>query len=172
MCGEPHVIDIGSRFAVFRHGNRAVPEAEIVHSVRALSHCKEGFAVCSLHTYDENVFSIPFDGTAVHCRVYAETLHQIRIGFRIEVITPEKRGVFSCDYRVFVTFVNSIAFYWLILSCYEGLVLCLEPLQTFCEVHNLVYINYLFYYYSIIPTPGKAAKAAKSAAEACPWNGA
>ena len=172
MCGEPHVIDIGSRFAVFRHGNRAVPEAEIVDSVRTLSHGKERFAIGSLHADNEYVFPVPFDCSAVQCGMDSETLHQIWIGLGVEVITPEKRGVFSCDYRVFVTFVNSIAFYRLILSCYEGLVLCLEPLQTFCEVHNLVYINYLFCYYSIIPTPGKAAKAAKSAAEACPWNGA
>ena len=139
MCCETHVIDVSGRLAVLRHSDRTVPEAEIVHSVRALRNCEEGFAVGGLHTYHEDVLSVPLDGTAVHCGVNAETLHKVWVGFRVEVVTPEKRSVLSCQYRVSVTFVNSVAFNRLVLSCNEGFVLSLQPLQTFFEVHFSIF---------------------------------
>ena len=121
--GETHIVNVGRRLTVLRHSDRTVPETEIVHSVRALCHREERFAVSGLDTYNKDVFSVPFDSAAIHRSVDAEAFHQIWIGHRIEVITPEKRGVFAGDYRVFVTLENSIAFNRLIFSCNEGFVL-------------------------------------------------
>ena len=41
MGGKTHVIDIGCRLAILRHGDRAVPETEVIDSIRALCDRKE-----------------------------------------------------------------------------------------------------------------------------------
>ena len=140
MSCQTHIIDICRRLAILRQSDRTIPETEVVHSVRALGHCKEGLAVSSLDAYYKNIFSVPLDGSGVECSVHAETLHQIRICLLIEVVAPEKRSVVTCKDRIRITLVNSVTFDRLILLCDEGFVLCLQPLQSFVEFHIVMYL--------------------------------
>ena len=137
MCGQTHVIYVGCRLAIFRHGDRTVPETEVVHSVRALGHSEEGFAVRTLDTHDEDIFSVPLYSSRIECGVHFETLHQIWVGLLVKVITPEKRGVCTGQNRIDVAFIDTVSFYGLVLSCDEGFVLGLQPLQSLFKIHDL-----------------------------------
>ena len=135
MCRKSHVIDIGSRFAIIRHGHGTVPEAEMIHTVRTFSHCEEGFPVCTLHPDDQNISAVPFDGSGIECSMDAETFHQIRICLHVQVIPPRKRRMVSCQNGVFVPFINTIAFHRLVFPVYEGFMLSFQPLESFFKIH-------------------------------------
>ena len=75
MSREAHVVYIRCRNHVFGHGDRIIPETEIINAVGALGYGKERFAVSALHTHHQQVLAVPFDGTRVHGRIHTDTFH-------------------------------------------------------------------------------------------------
>ena len=91
MSGEPEIIYIGVGLTGLGHGDRALPESEIIDPVGALGDGKEGFAVVSLSPYCEQVFILPFDGPAVECCIESNPLHEEEDwswGVEIDSATP------------------------------------------------------------------------------------
>ena len=62
MLCDTHVIDIRGGNHIVGHRDRLFPEAEVVDAIRTLCHGKETLSVGSLHTDDEQILAIPFDG--------------------------------------------------------------------------------------------------------------
>ena len=88
MSCESHIIDVGSRNNILRHGNRLIPETEVVNTIRTLCYGKEALAVSTLYTNNEEILTIPLDGTRIEGSIHHDALHEIRITLLIEVVTP------------------------------------------------------------------------------------
>lgn len=69
------------------------------------------FPVCTFHTDNQYVFTIPFYGSAIHGCVKTDTLHTIWIGSRIKIIAPLQRYMFPRNYRIRITTNNTIRFF-------------------------------------------------------------
>ena len=137
MGGQSHVIDICRRLSVLRHGDRTVPEPEIVHTVRTLGHSEERLAVSTLNAHDKHIFSVPLDCTGIERRMDSEAFHQVWIGLLVQIVAPEKRGMVCCDDRIHVAFIDAVSFYRFVFLCDEGLMAGLQPLQSFIECHDI-----------------------------------
>ena len=72
---KAHIVNISCRDNVFGHRYRVIPKTEIVNAVRAFGYGKERFTVGALHTDYQQVFTVPFDGTGIHCGINANTFH-------------------------------------------------------------------------------------------------
>ena len=136
MGGKAHVIHVGGGFSPFRHGDGTRPEPEVVHSVGAFSNSKEGLAVCSLNTGDNNIFSLPLDSAGVKHGVHAYAFHQERIGFTVKVITPFQRGVRGRQDGVLIAFKYAISLHGDILLFKQLLLILSQPLQPLVKVHS------------------------------------
>ena len=124
MLCQSHIIYIGSRHHVIRHGDRLLPEAEVVDAIRTLCHRKVTLAVSTLNTHHQTVFSLPFNGTCVQRCITHNTLHQVRVVLLVEVVFPLQGHVFSCYHRVLVLLVNTIPpFHGFILLCQQLLMM-------------------------------------------------
>ena len=88
MSCESHIIDVGSRNNILRHGDRLIPETEVVNTIRTLCYGKEALAVSTLYTNNEEILTIPLDGTRIERSIHHDALHEIRITLLIEVVTP------------------------------------------------------------------------------------
>ena len=85
---ESHIIDVGSRNNILRHGDRLIPETEVVNTIRTLCYGKETLAVSTLNTNNEEILTIPLDGTRIERSIHHDALHEIRITLLVEVVTP------------------------------------------------------------------------------------
>ena len=88
MSCESHIIDVGSRNNILRHGDRLIPETEVVNTIRTFCYGKETLAVGTLHTYNEEILAVPLDGTRIERSIHHDALHEMRITLLIEVVTP------------------------------------------------------------------------------------
>ena len=138
VCSQAHVVDVGGRLAVFRHGDRPWPEAEIVHSVGAFRYGEEGLAVICLHPGYKQVFAVPFDCTAVEDSVYAYPLHQERVVLFVKFVPPLNRSMCSREYRVFVTLVHAIDINGFVLEGQEIFMFRPQIVELFFPVHILI----------------------------------
>ena len=106
--GEAHIVDVGSRNHILRHGNRVVPETEVVDAIGTLGHSKERFAVGSFYTDHQQVFSVPFDGSGIEGSIHADSFHEEWIGVFIQIVAPKYRSMGSGQDGVFVTGKDTI----------------------------------------------------------------
>ena len=136
--GQAHVIDIRRRLPIVRKGHRTVPEAEVVDAVRALGHGEEGLAVGRLHPHAQQVFVPPLDGAGVERGMDAEPLQQERIRLFVQVISPEKRGMFRRQDGVAIPLINTIHIDRLILFCQKGRMGLFQAGQSFFKRHMSV----------------------------------
>ncbi len=122
MGGESHVVDVGAGNLILRHCDGVVAEHEIVDTVRTLRNCEEGFTVVPFHTHHKYIFILPFDCTGVEGGVYADTLHEIGVGLRIEVIFPEWGYHLGSHHGMCIACVDSVAVNGYVVACDECLV--------------------------------------------------
>ncbi len=108
MLCDAHIINIGSRDDVVRHGDRLLPEAEVIHAVRRLGHGKERLAVSTLDTNYQTILALPFDGSRIQRGIHHDTLHQVRVVLFAEIIAPFQRRMFSSKYRILPLVINTI----------------------------------------------------------------
>ena len=109
MLRDAHVVDIGGRDDVVGHGDRLVPEAEVVDAVGTLRHGEERLSVGAFHAHDDDVLVVPLDGATVERRVHHDALHQKGIVFLVEVIAPGERRVFRRHDGVLILGVDAVA---------------------------------------------------------------
>src|SRR5690554_6507579 len=109
MSSQTHVVDIGVRTVSFRQGDRVIPKAEVIDAVGAFGNSKKGFAVNTFNAHGKNVPAVPVKRSGIKGCMDALTLHQERIGFFVEVITPEDRCMGSRQDRIFITGINAVA---------------------------------------------------------------
>ena len=134
--GQAHVVHIGGGFSVLGHGDRMRPELEMVHAVGAFRHGEEGFAVRPFYPGHHHILAVPFDGAGIEYGMNADPFHQIRIGFRIQVVAPGERGMLGREDGMLVALVNTITFDGRIGALQKPLVVGPQPGQSFFEVHH------------------------------------
>ena len=118
MFGQTHVIYICFFRAGIRKLYRIIPEMESIDSCIALCYCKERFTVISLYADNQIIFSVQLNSTGVHYCIDSETFLEIGVCLRVQVISPFNRCKLSCQYRIFITVINSIIkICFLIFSC-------------------------------------------------------
>ena len=124
MSGESHIIDIGSRNHILWHGDRLIPETEVIYTVRTLSYSEEALAVGTLHTYNEEILAVPLDGTRVQRSIHHNALHQIWVALLIEVVTPLQWSMFCSEDRILILLVDTVTpLYRFILAAQQFLVM-------------------------------------------------
>ena len=110
MLCQSHIIDV--RF--FRTGilelNRVVAETEAVDTVVRLGDTEKRFPVVALDPGCEAVFPAEFNGARIEDRVDAQSLLEVRIRLRIQIISPCERNMFPCQNRVPVAAENAVVF--------------------------------------------------------------
>ena len=74
--------------------------------------------------------------------MYLETLHKIWVGILIQIVSPEKRSMSTCKYRIGIALIDTITFNRFILLGNEGFVLGLQPLQSFFKCHMLIILDF------------------------------
>ena len=124
MLGQPHIIDVGFIRVAVRQLYRLFPKDKLVYTRCALCNGKETLPVAALHTGNQTNLSIQFNCSSVEHRIDAQPFHEIRVGFRIQVIPPVQRHVFSGQYRILPAVIDSIIEIGLfILSVQQSLLL-------------------------------------------------
>ena len=108
MLRDAHVIDIGGWHHILRHGDRFLPEAEVIDTVGRLCHGEERLTVGSLHAHHQQILVVPLDGPAVQGGVHHDALHQIRVVVLVEIVAPLQGSVLSREDRVFVFLVDTV----------------------------------------------------------------
>ena len=103
MTGEPHVIDIYFLRIQILQLNRIFRESETVCTIPAFGNGKKGFPVAPFDPGDQTVFVVMIDGTRVEDRVDAQPLLKIRIGLRVQIISPGERNMITCQDRIFIS---------------------------------------------------------------------
>ena len=136
MGGEAHVVHVGGGFSPLRHGDGTGPEAEVVHTVRAFGHGKEGLAVVSFHTHHQHVFVTPLDGAGIEGGMDADPFHQIRISLLVQVIAPLQRSMLGREDGILVALVNAVSLNGGISSFNQLLMTHPQPGQTFFVSHD------------------------------------
>ena len=151
MSGESHIIDIGSRNYILWHGDRLIPETEVIYTVRTLSYSEEALAVGTLHTYNEEILAVPLDGTRIESSIHHDTLHQIWVTLLIEVVSPLQWSMFCGEDWVLIFLVDTVApLYRFILAAQQFLVMSTESLHFFLKCsHNISIL--LFYLFTFLP---------------------
>ena len=134
--GKAHIIHIGSGLSPLGHRDGTRPEGEIVHAVGTFGHGKERLAVGSFYTHHQHILVFPLDGAGIKGGVNAETLHQVRVAVRIEVVAPLQRSMVGRQDGILVTLVHTVPLHGEVLSFNQLLVAHLEPLQTLFVSHN------------------------------------
>ena len=138
MRRKAHIINIGSRNHIFGHRNRIIPKTEIVNAIRTLGHRKKRFTVGTFHTYYQQVLAVPFNCSGIQCSVHTDTLHQIRVGFRIQIITPENRSMGSRQYRILITGENTVTvFQRHILAGNQFIVIIKQSIQLLFKCNHI-----------------------------------
>src|SRR3712207_1249150 len=79
MSRQSHVVHVGSRNHVLGHGDWLIPKLEIINAVRTFRHGEEALTIGSFHSYDQQILTIPLDGSTVERGIHHNALHQIRI---------------------------------------------------------------------------------------------
>ena len=108
MTGEPHVVNIYFLRIQILQLNRIFREPEAVCTISAFGYGKEGFPVAPFDPGDQTVFVVMIDGARVEDRVDAQPLLKIRIGLRVQIISPGERNMISCQDRIFISVKNSV----------------------------------------------------------------
>ena len=139
--GQAHVIHVGRGLPPLRHRDGTVPEAEVVHPVRALRHGEVALPVGAFHAAHQDILPVPLDGAAVEHRMDAEAFHQVRICLLIQVIPPEQRGVLRRQNGILISFVNPVSEDGLILPGKKGGVAFLEPRQPLLEICHRITVS-------------------------------
>ena len=140
MGGESHIIDIGSWNHILRHGDRFIPETEVIDTVRTLSYSKEALAVGTLHTYNEEILTVPLDGTRVQRSIHHDALHQIWVALLIEVVAPLQWSMFCGEDRILILLIDTIApLYWFILAAQQFLVMSTESLHFVLKCSHILF---------------------------------
>ena len=104
-----------------------------VDSVVALRNRKERFPVISLHPDHHYIFSVQINGSRIHHRVNAETLHEIGIPLRIKVIPPVNRRKFPGQHRINVSVIDAVIVITLLI--FSG-----NKLIHFCLFHIILFM--------------------------------
>ena len=145
MLCQSHIINVGSRHHIIRHGDRLIPETEVVDTIRTLGHSKVTLAVSPLNTHHQTVFPLPFNGTCVQRGITHNTLHQVRVVVLIKVVLPLQGHMFSRHHRVLVLLVNTI-------SPLQGFVLSRKQLlMMFSQSRYLLFkLAHILFFYSFI----------------------
>ena len=136
MRGQPHVVNVGSRLAVFGHRHGTRPEPEIVDAVRAFRHGEEGFAVRAFDAGYQHIFPIPLDGAGVEHGVDAEALHQERIRILVQVVAPLQGSVLCRQHRVLISFIDAVPFDGNVLPFNQLLVRLPQPGKSLVVGHS------------------------------------
>ena len=136
MRSQPHVVDIGGRFAILRHRHGTGPETEIVDTAGTLRHSEEGFAVRPFNPCDQDIFSIPLDGAGIEHGMDAEALQQVGIRIRMQVVAPLQRGMLRRQHRIRISFINTVPFDGNILPFNQLLVRLPQPGKSLFVGHS------------------------------------
>ena len=145
MSCESHIIDVGSRNNILRHGDRLIPETEVVNTIRTLCHGKETLAVSTLYTNNEEILTIPLDGTRIERSIHHDALHEIRIALLIEVVTPLQWCMFCGEDWVLILFVDTISpLYGFILTAQQFLIMSAKCFHFVLKCsHNISFFTFL-----------------------------
>ena len=150
MLRDAHIIDVRGGNHVVGHGDRLLPETEIVDTVGRLGHSKEGLAVGTLDTNHKAVFALPLDGTAVQRGIHHDTLHEIGIVLLTEIVLPLQRGVLGSENRIFPFVVDTIApLQGFVLARQQLLVVSTQRLYSFFKIAHIILFFSLFRYFVI-----------------------
>ena len=130
MLCQTHIINIRLLWAGIRKPHRIIPETEAIDTAFTLCYCKKGLAVISFYSRHQIVFPIQVNGSGVHHRIHPKTLHEIRVGIRIQIISPVNRRMFPCQNRIDIPVKDSIVkitflillFNQLILFCFFSII--------------------------------------------------
>ena len=136
MFGQTHVIYVCFLRAGIRKLYRIIPEMKSIDSCIALCYCKEGFTVISLYADNQIIFSVQLNSTGIHHCINSKAFLKIRVCLRVQVISPFNRCKLSCQYRIFITVINSIVkVCFLIFSC--------DQFFYFCFFNVILFIQHL-----------------------------
>ena len=108
---KTHIIYVCFCRINIRQCDRTLPEAKIINAIRTLCYSKKRFPVCTFHTDNQHIFTIPFNGPTIHGCVKTDTLHTVWISIRIKIIAPLQRYMFPRNYRICITTDNAIRFF-------------------------------------------------------------
>lgn len=108
MLGQAHIVDVGFLRAGIGQHHGIIPEVEAVDACIGLRNGEEGLAVVALDADNEVELAVQVDRAAVECGVDAQALHEIGIGFGIEVISPVHRRKFAGEHGIFVALVDAV----------------------------------------------------------------
>ncbi len=110
-----------------------IPESEIVDTVGAFSNRKKRFTVGTFDSYHKQILAVELDCAGVENGVASDTLHEERIGSRVEIVLPERRNHGCGKHRVLITVVDTIAFYGSIFASNQFFVLIEDERFTIIE---------------------------------------
>ena len=85
---KTHIVDVGIGFIGLRQGYWAIPETEIIDTIRTFGNGKERFTIGSLNPHNQQVFAVPLNSSRVECGVNTNAFHKKRVRFGIQVETP------------------------------------------------------------------------------------
>ncbi len=119
MSRQAHVVDIGGRHDIIGKGHGAIPETEIVYSIRTLGNGEKRLAVVALHTDYKKIFPVPFHCAGIERCVHSYTLHEIGISGGIEIVTPHRGNHLGRDDRIFISLINSVALQGSVRTCHK-----------------------------------------------------
>ncbi|MNV69107.1 hypothetical protein D3C71_1619980 [compost metagenome] len=66
-----------------------IPEAEAIHTIVTFSYSKKRFTVITFYAGNKIELTVKFYGTRVENAVDADSFSEVRIGVRVEVVTPD-----------------------------------------------------------------------------------
>ncbi len=122
MLRQTHIVNVRFLRADILEQNGIIPEAEAVNAVVALRNAEEGFSVISLDTGDEIILSVQVDRAGIHHGVDAETLHEVGVRLRVQVIFPSQRNMLSRQHGIDIPVIDAV------VKCFVYFVLFREQL--------------------------------------------
>ena len=119
MLGQAHIVDVGLLRAGIRQQNGLFPEVEALHRAVALRYAEKALAVVALDACHKVILAVQLDGTGVEHGVHTQTLHEVGVGFRVQIEPPAQRDALPGQHRVFPAVIDAVVEIGLFVLAYQ-----------------------------------------------------
>ena len=124
MLRDTYIIDVRRGNHVVGHGDGFLPETEVVDAVGRLRHGKITLSVGTLYTDDEQILTLPLDGTCIESTITHDALHQIRIVLLVEIVLPLQGNMFCRHHGILILLIDAVPpLYGFVLATQQCLVM-------------------------------------------------